>query len=338
MISHLASLPDHLLFSELADGLDQLRDSAVELHGQACFLAQAHHPRGSWILNQAATEEASKFLMLVDAARCPRNLLSNHLCNRKFYDHLARGIYAKACGWRPGSFGELRTYVERERQSHHLDGPNGFDWIYRNSLLEERENTMYVDYPDERTAERGFLGNITDDVNRNYWRELADYTLTRRSLAPIGFAATNVSAELAKNVRLEINQPKNSGAGFIDDLPDFPRHNRGALFVPSVSLNSMLNPPKGALKLLDHDDRWTLTVDFGDIQPKATSWAADPVYVSARAEGFYSLSLKIYADNLSEPQDAEIQLEFAIEQRSRLTIENLRQIQDEYWMERKRTG
>lgn len=168
-IAHLGTLPDDELFSELATGLEHLRDSAVELHGQACVLAQAYHPRGSWILNQAATEEASKFLMLLDAARCPRNLLDKHLCSRKFYDHLARGIYAKAARWRPGSFGEFRTYVERQRQSLYLDGPTGFDWIYRNSLLEERENTMYVDYVEVEDGLQWSVPNLYPDTADAEW-------------------------------------------------------------------------------------------------------------------------------------------------------------------------
>ena len=193
-----------------------------------------------------------------------------------------------------------------------------------------------ADYPEERSEDRGFLSSISNDVNENYWRELADYTLATRSLAAIGLAATNKSAELARKVRLEISQAKDSGVRLVEDLPDFPRHNRTAFFVPPVSLHSMINPPKGALTLLDHNDRWTLTIDFGDIQPKATSWAANPLYVSANSAGSYSLAVKIYADNLGEPQEAEIQLDFSIEQRPRLTLGDLRQVQDEYWEQKEK--
>lgn len=99
------------------------------------MLAEAKPPRGAWILDQLASEEAAKFLMLLDAASCPRELLKGHLV-RRFYDHLTRAIYVAACHWKPGSFREFRSYVERERQSHYLDGPNGLDWIYRNSSRE----------------------------------------------------------------------------------------------------------------------------------------------------------------------------------------------------------
>ena len=182
---------------------------------------------------------------------------------------------------------------------------------------------------------RSLLSSISEDVNSNYWRELADYALTHRSFAPIGFAATNASGELAKNARLEIIQPKGSAVDLIGDadLPEFPSNRRG-IFSPRLFNSSMLRPPKATPKVLEHDDQWTLHIDFGDIQPKATVWAADPVHVAASLASAHRLPLRIYADNLSEPQEGEIQLDFSIEQRPRLTLEELGQIQDQYWKEK----
>jgi AbiV family abortive infection protein len=170
-IAHLGTLPDEELFSELATGLEHVRDSALDLHEQACALAGTHHARGAWILNQFAAEEAAKFLMLLDAARCPRDnseLLIKHL-NKRFYSHLARAIYAESCNWRPGSFGEFRSYVERECQSHYLDGPSGLDWIYRNRLIEDRENTLYVDYVEREDGYEWAVPHLYPDSAEAEW-------------------------------------------------------------------------------------------------------------------------------------------------------------------------
>jgi len=196
----------------------------------------------------------------------------------------------------------------------------------------ENQNT---DYPDAVNDDQSLLARISNNVNRNYWRDLADYIDTHRAFAAIGFAATNASGELARNVHLEINQPKDAGIAFMgeEDIPEYPEYRSGLASLPRLFNSSMLHPPKGTPKVLDHDDRWTLLVDFGDIQPQKTSWAADPIYVAANAPGLYRLSLKIYADNLSHPQDAEIQLDFVIDQRPALNLEDLREFQDEYWKE-----
>ena len=198
------------------------------------------------------------------------------------------------------------------------------------------EQHARTDYPDEVSPDWDF-SSISSGVNRNYWREVADYVLTRRSFAPIGFAATNTSGELAKRVRLEIIKPKDSAVGLMGnaDLPDFPSPRLG-VFSPSVFNSSLREPPKGTPEVLKHDDQWTLEIQFGDIQPRATIWSVNPVYVSASTPGTHHLPARIYADNLSEPQEAEIQLDFSIDQRPRLTFEYLREVQDEYWKQREK--
>lgn len=143
----LANLPDAHLFRELAIGLELVQESAAEIVEHSRILAEAQGQRGAWILDVLGTEEAAKFLILLDAVRCPRTppeMLTKHL--EKFYGHLAKLIYARACARRANSFEELRRYIEEACASHYLDGPNGTDWIYRNQLIDGREGSIYVDY------------------------------------------------------------------------------------------------------------------------------------------------------------------------------------------------
>lgn len=198
------------------------------------------------------------------------------------------------------------------------------------------EQHSRTDYPDE-VSDGGGLFGISYDVNRNYWRELADYVLTKRAFAPIGFVATNTSSELAKRVRVEIIKPTGSAVDLIGeaDMPEFPTSRRG-VFSPRIFNSSLRDPPKGTPIVLKHDDQWTLEIDFGDIQPQATIWGVDPVYVSARTPGSHRLSVRIYADNLNQPQEREIQLDFSMEQRPRLTLEYLDKFQEEYWKQREK--
>ncbi len=116
------------------------------------------------------------------------------------------------------------------------------------------------------------------------------------------------------------------------DVPRFPQ-SKSVLFTPELP-RSIFKTLKATPKVLDHGDRWTLTIEFGDIQPKAKSWVEDPVLVSSNASGVHTLQLRIYADNLSEPQESEIQLEFDVEARPKLTLENLREVERQYWEER----
>lgn len=197
------------------------------------------------------------------------------------------------------------------------------------------ERHTRTDYPDEVSDDWG-LSRIYG-ANLNYWRELADYVFTKQAFAAIGFAATNTSGELAKRVRFEVIKPQGSAVSLIGDadLPEFPSARTG-VFSPRLFNSSLRNPQKGTPIVLKYDGQWTLEIDFGDIQPKATIWAIDPVYVSATTPGTHSLGVRIYADNLSEPQEEEIQLNFSIDQRPRLTLEYLEKFRDDHWKQRER--
>ena len=69
--------------------------------------------------------------------------------------HLAKGLYAKACMWKPVTLADLQGYVNLDRDDFYLDGPNDVDWILRNEILTSRENLLYVDYVDYVDYEDG---------------------------------------------------------------------------------------------------------------------------------------------------------------------------------------
>jgi len=141
----LSQLADADLFSTGARGLRLILANALNLWRQASFAERAGHKQGAVILTGFAEEEAAKFHILMDAIRCPRdNRFSEHL--RNFYDHLARGIYARHYEARPADFEEVKRYVNSERVALYLDGPEGFEWIFRNQIIERRESQIYVDY------------------------------------------------------------------------------------------------------------------------------------------------------------------------------------------------
>jgi AbiV family abortive infection protein len=140
----LAELPDGRLFAELQTGLHLVAQNATRLADAAIVLSDQGRTRPARILASHATDEAGKFLLLMDAARCPRNHLQRHL--RCATQHLARLLYAETAMLKPATFKELVGYINNNRASHYLDGPEGIEWVYRNSMLYFREQDLYVDY------------------------------------------------------------------------------------------------------------------------------------------------------------------------------------------------
>jgi AbiV family abortive infection protein len=147
-IADLDQLSDSTLFDEVAEGLAHIADHVVTVDAHARKLLSDNNPRGGRILRAIAQEEAGKYLILLDAIRCPRipgsPMFANHV--RRFNEHLAKAIYGYCCKLRPGTLGELRKWINEERQQYYLDGPNDIDWIFSNRLVRDREESFYVDY------------------------------------------------------------------------------------------------------------------------------------------------------------------------------------------------
>ena len=146
------------------DAVDRLDTAAEELHG-----AGRHYP--SRVLEYFAAEEAAKVLILVDAVRCPKNKRAEKSRTLGyFYNHIAKGIYAKICDWRPVDLAEVRKGVDDERRGLYLDGPNNVDWIFSNSITERRESRLYVGYFCEDTGGEnhgeGYWTSPLNDVAR----------------------------------------------------------------------------------------------------------------------------------------------------------------------------
>lgn len=168
-VTSLASLKDDELIKSLAEGMTLLAEHSRTVEASARALEPAH-VRGAAPLRALAEEEAAKFLILLDAARCPRKppaTLAAHL--KRFSNHLARGLYIEAYEGRPSDLGEVRKYVDLLRRSHYLDGPNDVDWIFRNSVLAQREERLYVDLVEYEEGARWFSPARLDDIRLLDW-------------------------------------------------------------------------------------------------------------------------------------------------------------------------
>ena len=155
-IKDLCQFPDADLFKEVAVGIRHVMDAVNELDAATRKLYEAGHRYPARVLGTLAIEEAAKVLVLIDAVRCPRTRQKERSrALGYFYDHLAKGIYAEVCHWYPADFAEAMHHVERERREHYLDGPNDVDWIFPNTITQQREDNLYVGYIRDDTEEDG---------------------------------------------------------------------------------------------------------------------------------------------------------------------------------------
>ena len=94
-IGALNGLDDGQFFSAIAEGLALVAKHGDHLWNAATTLYDTGQHHASRILTLIAQEEAAKYLILIDAIRCPRLPPKRRACQlRRFYDHLAKGLYA----------------------------------------------------------------------------------------------------------------------------------------------------------------------------------------------------------------------------------------------------
>jgi hypothetical protein len=143
-IAKLAAQPVPALLERLAEGLALIAEHVAVLEDA---VRNIETRRAAAAVRVVSEEEAGKYLVLLDAARCaqaPIGTRSRQL--KRANEHLAKGIYARAAEIRPATFGELQGYVRLLRRSHYLDGPSDVDWIFRNEIEARREEHLYVDF------------------------------------------------------------------------------------------------------------------------------------------------------------------------------------------------
>jgi len=145
-ISSLGNQGQEHFLRNVADGVGHLVTNIQRLDGAAQRASNDGDESTAALLRSFADEEAAKVLILIDAVRCPRpEQRARARTLKRWGDHLWKGIYARACGWRPADFRELASYVNQDLQPFYLDGPRGVDWVFPNEIKSERERRIYVD-------------------------------------------------------------------------------------------------------------------------------------------------------------------------------------------------
>jgi hypothetical protein len=146
-ITQLSSRSLRAFTEALSEGMALIAEHVVALATGTSLLADMNSPRGVEVLRVVAEEEAAKYLILLDAARFDYKEQKDRSRQlKRFIDHLPKGIYARSYHTSPATYGEIVRYAEGFLDDLYLDGPNDVDWIFRNEVLAERDERLYVDF------------------------------------------------------------------------------------------------------------------------------------------------------------------------------------------------
>jgi len=167
------------------------------------------------------------------------------------------------------------------------------------------------------------IGTSEPLVRPDYWRENEEYIRLTSLLRPVAFVIHNQSSTLVQGVRVEIVGSSSGGITVTDKLPDEPVYRLTDVIRPDIYAARLSLQREPQTEVVDHGSQWTITVHFGNVQPKSSVWADEPFYIGSTTEKSLELEAVIYADNLPDPGKVKLTIEFEIENRCPLTIDDL---------------
>jgi len=181
------------------------------------------------------------------------------------------------------------------------------------------------DYAEGTSGGFSFPNSLTG-VQRNYWRELVQFTRMTHGLRPLSLAVNNLGPATARDVRLVFDVANSEGVyRFIrgSDLPEAPVRVRNPLYpdfrVPAFS-HSIHVDRRG--------DSWHVDCSFGKLQPQETGVLPEDLYVGANESGELQLKCELFADNLARPTPQKINITFSVSRR-KVTLDEIKAIEAE---------
>ncbi|MEN6338468.1 MAG: ATP-binding protein [Phycisphaerales bacterium] len=162
-----------------------------------------------------------------------------------------------------------------------------------------------------------FLYHISaTSSNRDYFRELAQFEFARRLFRPIRLLITNVGEVAASNVRCEFDVEVGIGVHIMSYLPDAPTKESSPFMAAELRhIKPAFRRTPGDVSIDTNDDRYRVAIECGDIQPGRRIWS-DVFYLGKRDSGVLELAGKIYAANLSRPEDFTLQIAVSVAAKS----------------------
>lgn len=138
--------------------------------------------------------------------------------------------------------------------------------------------------------------------------------LIRAIFKPLGLRLYNNSRVVGKRVRFKDSLAKADGVEARDGMVNPPSRYRDGL--PSMDhLFALHNNDEGSVSLQEYEDKWAITIDFGDIRPHDDVWTSSSLWFGSKNPTSVRLEGKLLGDNLPEPIKCTLDIRFEVERR-----------------------
>jgi hypothetical protein len=150
--------------------------------------------------------------------------------------------------------------------------------------------------------------SLVERTNTSFYRQLAEYEFVRRLFRPVRLVVTNTGQVAANEVRVELTIPAGQAVEAIyrSDLPETPRRRNFLYNLAAVQNLRPALPHPGGVTIRKNKERIKIEVECGNLQPGRRVWS-EVLYLGMGTTGNISLSGQVFAGNLPQPKDFNIQ-------------------------------
>lgn len=176
--------------------------------------------------------------------------------------------------------------------------------------------------PGDTFKESCSFGSVFDELyykqnyNEKYFQEIIRYTRDMAFLKSFGLRLFNDSGTVGQRVRFVGSVTKDNAIIVLDSTrqPDRPHRNpMDEILRSTVPLSQQLRSDPDP-RVRELDDRWEITIDFGDVRPREDIWAINPLFIGS-INGITKLEGKLQGDNIPEPIPCVLEVSFEVKQR-----------------------
>lgn len=149
-------------------------------------------------------------------------------------------------------------------------------------------------------------------TNPHYSKKLVEFIFWRDFLAELGLCLKNNGDVVARRVRLVASIDRND-TWVRDSLPEPPRRKEWPGMNYTVPPLNRANEPDPCVQMLD--DRWEVTVEFGDVRPHDEVWTTSPLFLGSVTGRRVALTGELRGDNLADPVGCRLEVDLDVESR-----------------------
>ncbi|GAA4421497.1 ATP-binding protein [Bremerella cremea] len=196
-------------------------------------------------------------------------------------------------------------------------------------LLEYRPSSGNSQYSFDVDKIKELLGDAT--LNKNYYRQLADYEFAHRLFRSIRIVISNTGPVAAMDVRVEMELRIGDGVGIYEStaLPELPKRHQSrydAVSMVARNIRPLAPSSPGDVGIVTNSERFKFVMQCGNIQPGRKIFS-EAFLVGVRDSGTTLLPCKVFAENLRSPDVFSILIDAEIT-KTTLSVDDLTALAD----------